>query len=194
MGKGLPGRAEEDDMHQRKRVMRIAGLVVALVVSAVALGCQPRVEAPSAPEGAIPSMEPYLAIWNEGNLDLVDEVYAPDFVWHVVDIADDVVGTDAFKELVTTFRTAFPDFRVTFDETFMADDKIVTRWTMTGTNLGPLQGLPPSGQPVRLQGVAVSRMVDGKTVEVWQHYSPLSMYQQMGYTLTPPSSEEMAEE
>jgi steroid delta-isomerase-like uncharacterized protein len=181
-------------MHQKKRVVRFAGLVVALVVSGLALGCQPRVEAPSAPEQAIPPMEPYLAIWNEGNLDLVDEVYAPDFVWHVVDIADDVVGTDAFKELVTAFRTGFPDFHVTFDETFAARDMVVIRWTMTGTNLGPLQGLPPTGQPVRLQGVAISRMVDGTTVEVWQHYNPLSMYQQMGYTLTPPSAGEAAEE
>jgi steroid delta-isomerase-like uncharacterized protein len=181
-------------MHRKKRVVSFAGPVIALVVSGLALGCQPGVEPPSAPEEDIPPTEPYIAIWNDGNLNLVDELYTPDFVWHVVDIAEDVVGTEAFKELVTTFRTAFPDFHVTFDETLVAGDTIVTRWTMTGTNTGPLQGLPPSGQPVRLQGVAISRMVDGKTVEVWQHYNPLSMYQQMGFTLTPPSTGETAEE
>ena len=181
-------------MHQKKRVMSFAGPVFALVVLGLALGCQPAAEAPSAPEEVIPPMDPYLASWNDGDLDLVDELYAPDFVWHVVDIAEDVVGTAAFKELVTSFRTAFPDFHVTFDEVLVAGDKTVIRWTMTGTNTGPLQGLPPSGQPVRIQGVAISHSVDGRTIEVWQHYNPLSMFQQMGYTLAPPSIGEMAEE
>jgi steroid delta-isomerase-like uncharacterized protein len=123
---------------------------------------------------------------NDGNLDLVDELYAPDFVWHVVDMGEDIVGTSAFKELVTSFRTAFPDFNVTFDEVFAAGDTTVIQWTMTGTNTGPFGDLPPTGQPVTLHGVAISRAVDGMTVEVWQHYNQLFMFQQMGFTLTPP--------
>jgi steroid delta-isomerase-like uncharacterized protein len=181
-------------MHEKKSFMSLAGPVLAFVVSGLALGCQPCAEGPSGPEVAIPPMDSYLAIWNDGDLDLVDELYAPDFVWHVVDIDEDVVGTEAFKGLVTSFRTAFPDFHVTFDEVLVAGDKTVIQWTMTGTNTGPLQDLPPSGQPVRLQGVAISRSVDGRTVEVWQHYNPLSMFQQMGYTLTPPSIGETGEE
>ena len=83
-------------MHQKKGVMSLAVPVLALVVSGLALGCQPGVEEPSAPEEAIPTMDPYLAIWNDGSLDLVDELYAPDFVWHVVDIAEDAhVGEEA---------------------------------------------------------------------------------------------------
>ena len=178
-------------MSQKKCVMSLVGLILVLVVSGLALGCRPCAEAP---EVAIPPMDPYLAIWNDGNLDLVDELYAPDFVWHIVDAGEDVVGTAAFKELVTSFRTAFPDFHVTFDEVFVAGEKTVIRWTMTGTNTGPLQDLPPAGQPVRLQGVAISRSVDGRTAEVWQHYNHLSMFQQMGYTLTPPSTGGTAEE
>ena len=165
--------------------------ILVLTLLVIALGCQ---KTSGVPEVALPPMDPYLAIWNDGNLDLVDELYAPDFVWHVVDIGEDVVGEAAFKELVTSFRTAFPDFHVTFDEVLVAGDKTVIRWTMTGTNTGPLQELPPSGQPVRLQGVAISRSVEGRTVEVWQHYNSLSMFQQMGYALAPPSIGETTEE
>jgi cytidyltransferase-like protein len=104
----------------------------------------------------------------------------------VVDMGEDIVGTSAFKELVTSFRTAFPDFNVTFDEVFAAGDTTVIQWTMTGTNTGPFGDLPPTGQPVTLHGVAISRAVDGMTVEVWQHYNQLFMFQQMGFTLTPP--------
>lgn len=178
-------------MRQKTCVMSLVGLVLIFVVSGLALGCRPCAEAP---EVVIPPMDPYLAIWNDGNLDLVDELYAADFVWHVVDIDEDVVGVDAFKALVTSFRTAFPDFHVTFDEVLVAGDKTVIRWTMSGTNTGPLQDLPPSGQPVQLHGVAISRAVEGKTAEVWQHYNQLSMFQQMGFTLAPPATGETAEE
>jgi steroid delta-isomerase-like uncharacterized protein len=185
-----PGRAKEDDMLQKKSIVRITTPILVFAVSVLALGCRPCEEATVAPEPVIPPMDPYLAIWNDGDLDLVDQLYAPDFVWHLVGIGEDVVGTAAFKELVTSFRTAFPDFNVTFDEVFAAGDKMVIRWTMTGTNTGPLGEMPPSGQPVRLQGVAISRAVDGTTVEVWQHYNQLSMFQQMGYTLSPPAGAE----
>jgi steroid delta-isomerase-like uncharacterized protein len=178
-------------MHEKKCAVRLVGPIFVLAVSALVLGCRPCAEAP---EVAIPSMDPYLAIWNDGNVDLVDELYAPDFVWHVVDIDEDVVGVDAFKELVTGFRTAFPDFHVTFDEVFVAGDRTVIQWTMTGTNTGPLQDLPPTGQPVRLRGVAISRSADGKTTEVWQYYNQLSMFRQMGFSLTPPSTGETAED
>ena len=170
-------------MHQKRSVVSFVGAGCAAVVLGLALGCAPCDEVT---EVVIPPMGPYLEIWNDGNLDLVDELYAPDFVWHVVDIEEDIVGTAAFKELVTSFRTAFPDFNVTFDEVFAAGDKMVIRWTMTGTNTGPFGDLPPTGQPVTLHGVAISRAVDGMTVEVWQHYNQLFMFQQMGFTLTPP--------
>ena len=77
-------------MHQNNSVMSLVGPLLVLAVSALGLGCRPCAEAP---EVAIPPMDPYLAIWNDGNLNVVDELYAPDFVWHVVDIDEDVVGT-----------------------------------------------------------------------------------------------------
>ena len=166
-------------MQQKKRVMTFVGPVLVVVVFGLASGCRPCAEVP---EVVIPPMDPYLEIWNEGNLDLVDELYAPDFVWHTVDVDEDRVGTAAFKELVTTFRTAFPDFNVTFDEVLVAGEKTVIRWTMTGTNTGPLQDLPPTGQPVTLHGVAISRAVEGKTVEVWQHYNQLCMFRRQNTT------------
>jgi len=157
------------------------------VALGLTLSCQQPVTEPEiSVEERATIIDRTLAVWNDGDLNIVEELYAPDLVWHVVDIAEDVVGLEAFKDLVTTFRTAFPDFDLTFDETLVADDMMVIRWTMTGTNTGTFQGLPPTDRPVRLSGMALSRMVDGKTAEVWQHYNALSIFEQMGYTLTPP--------
>ena len=62
-------------MRQKKGVVSLVGLILVLVVSGLALGCRPCAEAP---EVAIPPMDPYLAIWNDGNLDLVDYI---DFIF-----------------------------------------------------------------------------------------------------------------
>ena len=58
-------------MHQKTCTVGLVGPVLVLVASVLALGCRP---CPEAPEGVIPAMDPYLAIWNDGNLDLVDEL------------------------------------------------------------------------------------------------------------------------
>ncbi len=105
-----------------------------------------------------------LEIINAGNLALVDELYAPEYVSHDYATHEEVVGLDALKEGFISMRTAFPDINVTYDEIIVMGDKTVTRWTMTGTNTGPMQfpegELPPTGKKVRLSGVAISRRVN----------------------------------
>ena len=121
-------------------------------------------------------------IWNEGNLALVDELYAPDFVLHFVDIREDIVGIDAVKEWVTGARTMYPDVNVTTEEIIVKDDKIVERWTATSTNA-------EYGKKVRHSGVCIFRVVNGKFVEKWTYYNVASVLSQLGYTITPPKGE-----
>jgi steroid delta-isomerase-like uncharacterized protein len=127
-----------------------------------------------------------LEVWNTGNLSLFDEILSPDYVYHQVDISEDVVGIEANKELVASFRTAFPDLNVTFDELIFNGDNGVMRWTVTGTNTGPYGGLPPTGKKVKYSGVAISHVVDGKSVETWQYYNQAALLIQLGYTISPP--------
>lgn len=131
-----------------------------------------------------------LEIFNEGNLALVDELYKPGFVRHDRALPEDIVGLDAFKNYVTSLRTAYPDFRVTVDEQIVKGDKIVTRWTVTATNTGPLQTpmgeLPPTGKKMSVPGVDIVSVADGKITEHWVFYNQLYSYQQLGFSLTPP--------
>ena len=73
-----------------------------------------------------------LQIWNEGNLDLVDELIAQNCVRHEVDIYEDLVGTEAYKEYVTSMRTAYPDFNVVMDELIIKDDTMRNRIRKNG--------------------------------------------------------------
>ncbi|MFW9951682.1 MAG: ester cyclase [Candidatus Thorarchaeota archaeon] len=130
-----------------------------------------------------------LQIWNEGNLNLVDELYASNCIRHEVDISEDLIGTEAYKEYVTFLRTAYPDFNVIADELIIKDDKMVTRWTLTGTNTGPRGEMPPTGNKTKISGVNVNKIVEGKTVEEWVYYNNASVLTQLGFTITPPAQE-----
>jgi len=129
-------------------------------------------------------------IWNEGNMALVDEIIAPDYVEHTANIPeDDVVGIEAFKERVTILRTFFPDFNVNVEELIVKDDRIVWRWICSGTNTVTLTDIPPTGKKMQFEGVGILRVVDGKIVERVMYYNEAARLVQLGYTIAPPTIE-----
>ena len=121
--------------------------------------------------------------FNAGNLSVVDELVANDYVNHVA--RADVRGPEGMKQFVTTYRTAFPDYRCTIDDQIAEADKVVTRWTAHGTQHGELMGIPPTGKHVTLPGVVIDRIANGKLVETWLHADVLEMMQQLGVVPEP---------
>jgi predicted SnoaL-like aldol condensation-catalyzing enzyme len=66
-------------------------------------------------------------MFNKGNLDLADEVFAPDYVDHDPAMPEDIRGPEGFKEYVSIFRTAFPDLHLEIEDQVAEGDKVVTR-------------------------------------------------------------------
>jgi steroid delta-isomerase-like uncharacterized protein len=130
-----------------------------------------------------------LDVWNKGDFTVVDEMFAPDFVRREVDIAEDVVGLEAFKEFVTNVRISYPDFTVTVDELIVAENKTIPRWTITGTNTGARKGVPATGKKMKVSGVTIASMSNGKTTEELVFYNQAALLAQLGFTITPPSTE-----
>ena len=62
---------------------------------------------------------------------------------------------------------------------------MVTRWVGTGTQNGDLPGIPATGRPVRVPGIWMQRIADGKIVESWQVWDTLLMLQQLGVIPAP---------
>ena len=84
------------------------------------------------------------------------------------------------------FHAAFPDLHLTIeDQIAEGDNKMVTRYRVSGTHRGDLMGLPPSGKRVTFVGVGVTRTSDGKFVEAWEHYDALGLMQQLGVVPLP---------
>ena len=164
--------------------------IIILVLLCFAFGCQQPVEEAITEEQAKALLDRYLEIWNEANLTIVEEVFDPEYVLHHCAYPEAIVGLDGFKNWTTSIFTAFPDFRCTIEEIFVKGDKIVSRFTITGTNAGPLGELPPTGKKFRISGMDISRVANGKIAEEWLVYNALDMSQQLGFTLTPPQVEE----
>ena len=164
--------------------------VVILLLFCLAVSCQQPVEEAITEEEAKALGDRYIKARNEVNLALLDEIMDPEIVVHDAGYPEDIVGLEALKNYYTGNHKAFPDFYATIDEMIVKGDKIVWLWTITGTNTGPLGDLPPTGRKVRFSGVAIDSVVNGKVVEEWVFFNVLDVYQQLGFTLTPPQVEE----
>ncbi len=160
-----------------------------LFLLCLTFSCQQQVEEGLTEEEVQNLVERDLEIWNEGNLALADELIAPDYVQHAADISEDIVGIDAFKEQITNLRTNYPDYNVTVEELIVEDDKFVCSWIATGTNTGTTNDIPPTGKKMRVEGVGILRVVDGKIVERLIYYNEATMLRQLGYTIIPPTIE-----
>ncbi|MDX1701558.1 MAG: ester cyclase, partial [Melioribacteraceae bacterium] len=88
-----------------------------------------------------PIVERGVEVWNTGNLDVVDELWTPNIV-RSANQQPDVEGIDGYKDVITSFRTAYPDAQLTIDEEVYSENKVILRWTYTGTNTGEGE-IPP---------------------------------------------------
>jgi steroid delta-isomerase-like uncharacterized protein len=126
----------------------------------------------------------YVEAYNVGDLSIFDEIISPEIVQH--NIEGDIIGIEAFKESAASLRTAYPDIKLSFDELILKGDKIVTRWTITGTNTGPSSDLPPTGKNIKVSGVTIGHIINGKTNEEWVYYNGAAVLNQLGFKITPP--------
>ena len=117
-------------------------------------------------------------VYNQGNLAIVDELVAGDFVIH--SRSEDVHGPAGAKQLVAALRAAFPDLYITIEDQIADGDRVVTRWTARGTHTGEFQGIPPTGKPGKMTGIDIDRVADGKIVECWVNSDDLGLLQQLG--------------
>jgi steroid delta-isomerase-like uncharacterized protein len=122
-------------------------------------------------------------IQSQGNLALVDELVAADYVGHSP--LGDIHGPEGTKQLETVLKGAFPDYRVEVEDQIVNGDKVVTRWTARGTHQGPFQRIPPTGKSMTMTGMTIFRIADGKLVEGWTNADILGLLVQLGAVPAP---------
>lgn len=119
--------------------------------------------------------------FNQGNLDLIDELCSPDVVTHDPAQPEDVRGIAAHRERMQGYFTAMPDMEIQIEDIIASRDRVVTRWTVSGTNNGELEGLPPTNRAIKITGMSIDRFdAAGKIAEVWDQWDNYGFMQQLG--------------
>ena len=122
--------------------------------------------------------------WLEGhNPSIVDEIYSEDCVIytnHVPRIQK--FGRTGFKAYGESLYTAFPDISINHDMVITEEDGQYQMifWTFEGTHLGPMGPIPPTGRKVKLSGIDVFRVANGKIQELYLTQDAMSLMQQLG--------------
>jgi steroid delta-isomerase-like uncharacterized protein len=121
-----------------------------------------------------------------GNLDVAEEVYALDFVGHDPTMPEGIRGVEGARQFAASMRSAFPDLTCTIEDQIAEGDKVVSRWSASGTHQGETEEMgPPTGNRMEITGVSIERISEGKVVESWDHYDAMGMMQQLGFIPTP---------
>jgi predicted ester cyclase len=115
--------------------------------------------------------------FNEGNLAVVDEIFASDAKEHQRGNGD---GSEGAKELIRTLRRWFPDFHMHVEDSSAVGDEVWMRFRATGTNLGSVMGRPPTGKKMSIDVIDIARFKDGRLVEHWGVPDQLGMMLQLG--------------
>ena len=119
--------------------------------------------------------------WNKQNLDVVDEIIAPDLLDHEVDGSEQKSGPEDVKSyLAGYYLKALPDVDITVEFQIAEGDMVLTYVTVRGTHQGELLGVPATGNPIEVTGMSVDRIERGKIVEGWVSWDQLGLLKQLG--------------
>ena len=126
----------------------------------------------------------YEEAFNQKNTAALDEFLDPNFVDHSLP-AGMPAGIEGQKQLIGMYLTAFPDSHVTVEDMIAEGDKVVARFTGSGTHQGEFMGIPPAGKQVTATGIDIIRIAGSKFVEHWSEQNAFGMLQQLGVIPTP---------
>ena len=122
----------------------------------------------------------YNEVMNSHNIDGLKAFCAADFIDHNPAPGHTGKGLDDLAASLNEMLTALPDLHVTTDFMVAEEDKVVAYLTLTGTNSGPFGNMPPTNKSIRINGVDIVHIKDGKATERWGVFDDFSMMTQMG--------------
>jgi predicted ester cyclase len=82
-----------------------------------------------------------------------------------------------------------PDYKCKTHELIAKGDKVIARFTCTGTHKGEYWGIPASGNKIEYDGIDIFHIKEGKIVEMREELDSLGLMQQLGMELKPKEGE-----
>jgi predicted ester cyclase len=106
--------------------------------------------------------------------EVFDEIMSPDIIDHAP-FPEQAPGLEGFKGVFALLLSAFPDYQSSVEDQVAEGDKVVTRFSSQGIHQGEFMGIVPAGNRVRVTGIDIDRVVEGKIVEHWSEADLLGM-------------------
>ena len=128
----------------------------------------------------------YEAVLNRGDIGLLDDLAMEDYIEHDP-LPGQGTGRQGLKDRVAVFVAAFGQ-TFTLEEVIAEGDRVVVRWTGSGTHVGEFMGIPPTGRSFTIAGIDIHRIEGGRMAEHWHVVDQLSLLQQLGLIPQPPDS------
>ncbi|MCP9234842.1 ester cyclase [Lewinella sp. JB7] len=127
-------------------------------------------------------------MWTETEMNELDALLAPNFQRY--SNGELVGGVSEMKSLMEYFRVAFPDVAYDHEIQVIDDHRVFTSWSARGTHEGNFGDVPPTGKSIETHGMTVLTFDDdGKIVEDRSYFNEAAILNDLGYTITPPSTE-----
>jgi steroid delta-isomerase-like uncharacterized protein len=121
--------------------------------------------------------------WLEGDVETIREIVSSDYVWHIIGEGD--VSLEEMLEYLKQQLVMYPDRTFSNEEIFAKGDKVVAKYVFRATHTGDTEDFPATGKKVEARGIGITRIENGKIVELWELFDAFDFYQQLGYELKP---------
>ena len=115
---------------------------------------------------------------NKGNLSIFDDIIHPEYRYSSPE--GQLEGINDLKDFIQGLHNGFPNINLSIDDLFATTDRTCTRFTLTGTHKGEYMGVKATEKAVKISGIVISRLADGKIIEDWELLDQLSFFQQLG--------------
>jgi predicted ester cyclase len=116
----------------------------------------------------------YHEIWSNGKIEELDRIVAPNFQGRFIG-GFEYDGIDGAKNSVLETKKAFPDWKEEIVDIIVQEDKVVTRYHSTGTQLGSWDGIDSTGNKVDIYEASIYRLENGKIVEQWGFWDEINL-------------------
>ena len=127
----------------------------------------------------------FIQVLGDGNLDVIEELAAPSLVVRYPTISQVIQSSREFRHVLAGFRSAFPDSALRVEEEIAEGEKVVIRWSFSGTHKGSIMGIPATDKKVTWTGITIYRIVDGKVVEEQGEEDFAGFFRQVGLVRQP---------
>jgi steroid delta-isomerase-like uncharacterized protein len=132
-------------------------------------------------------------VWNEGNVDALDELLTADYINHSPSIPNPRPGPADLKPIVTAMRAGLPDLHYSILDLVIAADRVAAYVRVTGTHTGTLFNMGPTGHRIDIPQMQIERIRDGRICEHWRLTDELALMRQLGKWAVTDRSESFTE-